>query len=45
MTQPPPHSEHPRGTLFLVGLLGVAFAVAWFAFYFFLYLPRGGVTP
>ena len=37
--------EHPRGTLTLVGLYGVLFAAGWFAFYFFVYLPRGGVTP
>ena len=37
--------EHPRGTLALVGLYGVLFAASWFVVYFFLYLPRGGVTP
>ncbi|HTI05195.1 MAG TPA: hypothetical protein VL549_07760 [Gemmatimonadales bacterium] len=36
--------QHPRGTLFLVGLYGVVFAAAWFAMYFFVYLHRGGVT-
>jgi hypothetical protein len=44
--QSPPQTErHPRGTLFLVGLYGLIFAAAWFAFYFFLYLGRGPVTP
>ncbi len=38
-------TEHPRGTLFLIGLYGVVFAAAWFAVYFFIYLRRGGVTP
>ena len=46
MTTPPsPHSEHPKGTLLLVGLYGVLFAVGWFAVYFLVYLRRGGVTP
>ena len=46
MTNPPsPHSEHPKGTLLLVGLYGVLFAVGWFAVYFLVYLRRGGVTP
>ena len=35
---------HPRGTLFLVGVFGVVFAVAWFAVYFLVYLQRGAVT-
>jgi hypothetical protein len=42
---PPPTSQHPKGTLFLVGLYGVVFAAAWFAVYFLVYLHRGGVTP
>jgi hypothetical protein len=41
----PASAEHPRGTLFLIGLYGVAFAAVWFAVYFFIYLRRGGVTP
>ena len=40
----PKASEHPRGTLFLVGVYGVIFAAAWFAVYVFVYLERGGVT-
>ncbi|MBI4502149.1 MAG: hypothetical protein HY700_13435 [Gemmatimonadetes bacterium] len=42
-----PHTggdEHPRGTLALVGLYGVLFALGWFAIYLFVYLPRGPVT-
>lgn len=39
------HTEHPRGTLFLIGLYGVVFAAVWFAIYVFVYLARGGVTP
>ena len=42
---PAAKTEHPRGTLFLIGLLGVAFAATWFVVYFFVYLRRGGVTP
>lgn len=46
MTQDrPQQSEHPRGTLFLVGLYGVLFIVGWFAMYVLVYLRRGGVTP
>jgi hypothetical protein len=41
----PPRTDHPKGTLFLIGLYGVAFAAAWFAVYFLVYLRRGGVTP
>ncbi len=40
-----PLGGHPRGTLFVIGLYGVLCAVAWFAMYFLVYLPRGGVTP
>ena len=42
---PPLQTEHPKGTLLLVGLYGVLFAVGWFAVYFLIYLRRGGVTP
>ncbi|MGH7675596.1 MAG: cytochrome c oxidase subunit 2A [Gemmatimonadales bacterium] len=40
-----PHDEeHPRGTLFLMLLYAVVFAIGWFAVYL-IYLHRGGVTP
>ena len=42
---PAKQTEHPKGTLFLIGLYGVVFAAAWFAVYFLVYLRRGGVTP
>jgi hypothetical protein len=45
VTAPVTHTEHPKGTLFLIGLYGVVFAAAWFAVYIFVYLRRGGVTP
>jgi hypothetical protein len=41
---PPGGSDHPRGTLFLVGLYGLLFAIGWFAMYLLVYLRRGGVT-
>ncbi len=45
VTPSSPTTEHPRGTLLLVGLYGLVFAVAWFAIYLFVFLRRGGVTP
>jgi len=46
MPQPSPlQTEHPKGTLLLVGLYGVLFTACWFAMYLFVYLRRGGVTP
>jgi len=45
VTAPRQETEHPRGTLFLIGLYGLVFAAAWFAVYFLVYLHRGGVTP
>jgi len=30
----PPGSEHPRGTLAIVIIFGVLFALGWFAMYF-----------
>ena len=45
MPEPDPlRSEHPKGTLVLMGLYGVLFAVGWFVVYL-VYLYRGGVTP
>lgn len=41
----PKHTDHPRGTLFVVGLYGVVFVIAWLAVYLLVYLRRGGVTP
>ena len=32
---------HPRGTLAIVILFGLAFGLAWFAMYFFEFLSRG----
>jgi len=38
-----PH--HPIGTLVVIGLYGLLFAVGWIAVYLFVFLPRGRVTP
>lgn len=43
--QRPNFDQHPRGTLAIVGLYGVLFALGWLVFFFFIYLPRGAVTP
>lgn len=32
---------HPRGTLAVVAIFGVLFALAWFATYFFVFIERG----
>ena len=37
--------EHPRGTLALVAVMGLLYALGWGAMYLFLYLERGGVRP
>jgi hypothetical protein len=36
--------EHPRGTLFLVGVYGLLLLLGWLAVYVFVYVPRGVVT-
>ncbi|HLB35975.1 MAG TPA: hypothetical protein VJL31_05350 [Gemmatimonadales bacterium] len=43
--QRPDLGSHPKGTLAIVGLYGVLFALGWLAFFFFIYLPRGAVSP
>lgn len=40
----PDVGQHPRGTLALVGLYGLLFALGWLAFFLLIYLPRGAVT-
>lgn len=37
--------EHPVGTLALVGIMGILYALGWAAFYFLLYLGRGPLLP
>jgi hypothetical protein len=42
---PPNLGDHPRGTLAIVGLYGLLFVAGWLALFFFVYIPRGVVTP
>jgi len=37
--------RHPVGTLAIVGVYGVLFAVGWLVVYVYVYLSRGAVTP
>ena len=37
--------QHPIGTLAIVGVYGVLFAVGWLLVYVYVYLARGPVTP
>ncbi len=36
---------HPRGTLAIVGIYGLLFAVGWLVIYFAVFVPRGALTP
>jgi hypothetical protein len=38
-------ATHPIGTLAIVAVYGVLFALGWIATYVFVYLSRGAVTP
>ena len=38
-------SQHPVGTLAIVGNYGLLFVLGWLAVYFYVYLSRGPVTP
>jgi hypothetical protein len=37
--------QHPIGTLVIVGVYGVLFALGWLAVYVYVYLSRGPLTP
>ncbi len=37
--------EHPRGTLAIVGVYGLLFAIGWLVIYFLVFIPRGALTP
>jgi len=37
--------EHPRGTLAVVAIFGLLFALGWLALYVLEFLPRGAPTP
>jgi hypothetical protein len=41
----PDPDEHPRGTLAIVVVFGVLFALGWVATYVFLFLGRGASHP
>ncbi|MEM7247119.1 MAG: hypothetical protein AAF533_17360 [Acidobacteriota bacterium] len=34
---------HPRGTLAILALYGLAFLLGWLALYFGLFIPRGSI--
>jgi hypothetical protein len=36
---------HPKGTLAIVGIYGLLFTVGWLVLYFFVFVPRGALTP
>ncbi len=35
---------HPKGTLAVVGVYGLLFALGWLVLYFFVFVPRGALT-
>ncbi|UCC74502.1 MAG: hypothetical protein JSV86_08095 [Gemmatimonadota bacterium] len=35
---------HPKGTLAIVGVYGLLFALGWLILYFFVFVPRGALT-
>ncbi len=37
--------SHPKGTLAIVAAYGVLFALGWLVLYFFVFAPRGALTP
>jgi hypothetical protein len=37
----PPDIEHPRGTLAIVILFGILFALGWLAMFFLRFIPAG----
>jgi len=46
MSELDPEARHqPVGTLAIVGVYGVLFAVGWLLVYVYVYLSRGPVTP
>ena len=42
---PLPDVGHPKGTLAVVGLYALLFALGWLALYWFVFLPRGTPQP
>jgi hypothetical protein len=41
----PDELGHPRGTLAIVFVFGVLFALGWLGVYFFLFISRGAPHP
>ncbi|HWO89493.1 MAG TPA: hypothetical protein VNL98_10125 [Gemmatimonadales bacterium] len=41
----PTQPRHPIGTLVIVGIYGLLFAIGWLAVYFLIFRDRGAVTP
>lgn len=35
---------HPKGTLAIVAVYGLLFAIGWLVLYFFVFVPRGTLT-
>jgi hypothetical protein len=35
---------HPKGTLAIVGVYGLLFALGWLVLYFLVFVPRGPLT-
>jgi hypothetical protein len=42
--QPSGVGGHPKGTLAIVGVYGLLFALGWLIIYFFVFVPRGTLT-
>lgn len=42
---PPDIGGHPKGTLAIVGVYGLLFAIGWLILYFGVFIPRGALTP
>ena len=43
--QPLDIGGHPKGTLAVVGIYGLLFALGWLILYFAVFVPRGALTP
>ncbi|HSC30039.1 MAG TPA: cytochrome c oxidase subunit 2A [Vicinamibacterales bacterium] len=41
----PPDIGHPRGTLVIVAVMGILFALGWLGTYLYVFLERGAPHP
>jgi hypothetical protein len=41
----PDIGRHPKGTLAIIGVYGLLFAIGWLVLYFGVFVPRGALTP